>query len=102
MERKQKLKFAKGQQTDPWTLWSYLIHMTEPGPVAASDPHADCRGFDPWVWQHPFVEMGHEISSTAILSLPLIQVGQLSATGESTYVLSTGSLLRKPAREQCD
>ena len=29
-----------------------------------------------------FVEMGHEIFSTAILSLALIQVGQLSVTGE--------------------
>ena len=27
-----------------------------------------------------FVEIGHEIISTAILSLPLIQVGQLSVT----------------------
>ena len=26
--------------------------------------------------------IGHEIMSTAILSLPLIQVGQLSVTGE--------------------
>ena len=28
---------------------------------------------------------GHEIISTAILSLPLIQVGQLSVTGEGMY-----------------
>ena len=28
------------------------------------------------------MEIGHEIISTAILSLPLIQVGQLSVTGE--------------------
>ena len=34
------------------------------------------------VRQHSFVEMGHEIISTAILSLALIQVGQLSVTGE--------------------
>ena len=40
------------------------------------------RGFDPRVRQHSFVEIGHEIISTAILSLPLIQVGQLSVTGE--------------------
>ena len=32
----------------------------------------------PWVRQHSFVEIGNEI----ILSLPLIQVGQLSVTGE--------------------
>ena len=29
-----------------------------------------------------FMEFGHEIISTAILSLPLIQEGQLSVTGE--------------------
>ena len=29
---------------------------------------ADSRGFDPHVWQHSFVEIGHEIISTAILS----------------------------------
>ena len=32
---------------------------------------------------HRFVEIGHEIISTAILSLPLIQEGQLSVTGEN-------------------
>ena len=40
------------------------------------------RGFDPYVWQHSFVEFGHEIISKAFLSLPLIQEGQLSVTGE--------------------
>ena len=39
------------------------------------------RVFDPPVWLHSFVEMGHEIISTAIISLPLIQVGRLSVTG---------------------
>ena len=32
--------------------------------------------------QHSFVEINHEIFSTAILSLPLIQEGQLSVSGE--------------------
>ena len=31
--------------------------------------------------QHSFVEIDHEIFSTAILSLPLIQEGQLSVSG---------------------
>ena len=44
--------------------------------------YADGRRLDPQVRQHSFVEFGHEIISTAILSLPLIQEGQLSATGE--------------------
>ena len=30
--------------------------------------------------QHPFVEIDHEIFSTVILSLPLIQQGQLSVS----------------------
>ena len=40
-----------------------------------------CR-FAPVVWQHSFVEVGHEIISKAILSLPLIQVRQLSVAGK--------------------
>ena len=32
--------------------------------------------------QHSFVEIEHEIFSTVILSLPLIQEGQLSVSGE--------------------
>ena len=40
-----------------------------------------CR-FDPPVWQHSFMEIGHEIIFTAILPLLLIQEGQLSGTGE--------------------
>ena len=40
------------------------------------------RRLDPPVRQHSVVEMGHEIISTAILSLALIQVGQLSVTGQ--------------------
>ena len=36
--------------------------------------------------QHVSVETGHEIISTAVLSLPLIQVGQLPVTGERMTV----------------
>ena len=32
--------------------------------------------------QHSFVEIDHEIFSTVILSLPLIQEGQLSVSGD--------------------
>ena len=38
--------------------------------------HADGPEFDPQVQQHSFFEIGHEVISTAILILPLIQVGQ--------------------------
>ena len=50
---------------------------------------ADGRGFDPRVRQHSFVEFGHGIIFTAIISLVLIQVGQLSITDEIMW-LSTG------------
>ena len=33
-------------------------------------------------WQHSLVEIDHEMFSTVILSLPLIQEGQLSVSGE--------------------
>ena len=33
-------------------------------------------------WQHSFVEIDREMFSTVILSLPLIQEGQLSVSGE--------------------
>ena len=49
----------------------------------ASDWRPGGRGFDPRRgWQHSFVEIDHEIFSTVILSLPLIQEGQLSVSGE--------------------
>ena len=33
-------------------------------------------------WQHSFMEIDREVFSTVILSLPLIQEGQLSVSGE--------------------
>ena len=53
-------------------------------PVALLKMKMDCgrSRFDPRVWLHSFVEIGHGIISTAIISQALIQVGQLSVTGE--------------------
>ena len=49
----------------------------------ASDWTPGGRGFDPRRGRkHSFVEIDHEIFSTVILSLPLIQEGQLSVSGE--------------------
>ena len=39
------------------------------------------HGFNP-SQQHSFMEIDHEIFSAVILSLPLIQEGQLSVSGE--------------------
>ena len=49
----------------------------------ASDWRPGGRGFNPRRGrQHSFMEINHEIFSTVILSLPLIQEGQLSVSGE--------------------
>ena len=48
-----------------------------------SDWRPGGRGFNPRRgWQHSLVEIDHEIFSTVILSIPLIQEGQLSVSGE--------------------
>ena len=55
--------------------------------MAQLDAQSDWRpggcGFNPCRgWQHSFMEIDNEIFSTVILSLPLIQEGQLSVSGE--------------------
>ena len=50
---------------------------------ALSDWRPGGRGFSPRRGrQHSFVEIDHEIFSMVILSLPLIQEGQLSVSGK--------------------
>ena len=52
---------------------------------------------------HTFVEINHEIISTVILLLPLIQEGLLSVTRESIYVHEVHVLVNhlvKPAQEK--
>ena len=74
---------------------SFISHMlgsgqnnsSSPASVAQLDAPSDWRpggrGFNPRRGrQHSFVEIDHEIFSTVILSLPLIQEGQLSVSGE--------------------
>ena len=63
------------------------LNPTLPASVAQLDAPSDWRpggrGFNPRRGrQHSFVEIDHEIFSTVILSLPLIQKGQLSVSGE--------------------
>ena len=69
------------------SLLSTDSKRAEPALVAQLDAPSDwrpgARGFDPRRGrQHSFVEIDHEIFSTVILSLPLIQEGQLSVSGE--------------------
>ena len=63
------------------------ISEWEPTSVAQLDMLSDWRpggcGFNPCQGlQHSFVEIDHEIFSRVILSLPLIQEGQLSVSGD--------------------
>ena len=48
--------------------------------------------------QHSFVEIDREIFSTVILSLPLIQEGQLSVSGERMCTILVNRLETKPAQ----
>ena len=69
-------------------IYNILIFFAEkPASVAQLDVPSDWRpggrGFNPRRGrQHSFVEIDHEIFSTVILSLSLIQEGQLSVSGE--------------------
>ena len=59
--------------------------------VAQLDALSDWRpggcGFNPRRGrQHSFMEIDHEIFSTVILSLPLIQEGQLSVSGSCQFL----------------
>ena len=73
----------------PNSSGAYIIvyYLTVSASVAQLDAPSDWRpggrGFNPRRGrQHSFVEIDHEIFSTVILSLPLIQEGQLSVSGE--------------------
>ena len=56
------------------------------GPGGAYDWGSGGHRFDPrQVRQHSFIEIDHEIFSMVIRSLPLIQEGQLSISGERMY-----------------
>ena len=60
---------------------------------APSDWRPGGRGFNPRRGrQHSFVEIDREIFSTVILSLPLIQEGQLSVSGERMCIILVNRL----------
>ena len=60
---------------------------------APSDWRSGGHGFYPRRGrQHSFVEIDHEIFSMVILSLPLIQEGQLSVSGEGMCTILVNCL----------
>ena len=61
---------------------------------APSDWRPGGRGFNPSRGrQHSFVEIDHEIFSLSYLSLPLIQEGQLSVSGERMCTILVNRLV---------
>ena len=73
-----------GQEANSDNLGIFTIIV--PASVAQLDAPSDWRpggsGFNPRRGrQHSFMEIDHEIFSTVILFLPLIQEGQLSVSG---------------------
>ena len=81
-----------------------LLNVFVARTLARSDAHtawqADGCGFDLHARHTLYWRFGHEKNSTTILSLPLIQEGQLSVTDERC-ALSTGKLPRWHAQEKC-
>ena len=86
-----------GHRWEGWGFGPGILFLPRPEPVFSftlfrsvqtltlvlSDWRPVGRGFNPHRGrQHSFVEIDHEIFSTVILSLPLIQEGQLSVSGE--------------------
>ena len=75
----------------------FHFRAAQPASVAQLDALSDwrpggrefnpCRGR-----QHSFVETDHEIFFTVILSLPLIQKGQLSVSGEKMCTILVNPL----------
>ena len=66
------------QQNISKTIEASAVRLDVP-----SDWRPGGRGFNPRRGrQHSFVDIDHEIFSMVILSLPLIQEGQLSVSGE--------------------
>ena len=64
-------------------IFQYKLSASVAQLDAPSDWRPGGRRFNPCRGrQHSFVEIDHEIFSKVILSLPLIQEGQLSVSGE--------------------
>ena len=89
--------FRSGERLGFIEFQDVKLTKNEPASVAQLDAPSDWRpggrGFNPRRGrQHSFVEIDHEIFSTVILSLPLIQEGQLSVSGERMCTLLVNRL----------
>ena len=76
------------QEPQPQVLPASVAQLDAP-----SDWRPGGRGFNPRRGrQQSFVEIDHEIFSTVIFSLPLIQEGQLSVSGERVCTILVNRL----------
>ena len=83
--------------SDLFTIFDLITALCVSASVAQLDAPSDWRpggrGFNPSRGrQHSFVEIDHEIFSTVILSLPLIQEGQLSVSGKRVCTILVNHL----------
>ena len=77
----------------PWATYMYKIVASVAQLDVPSEWRPGGRGFSPRRGrQHSFVKLDHEIFSTVIPSLPLIQEGQLSVSGEKMCTLLVNRL----------
>ena len=81
----------------PNKFWLNHTYGLEPASVAQLDALSDWRPEGRWFnprqgQQHSFVEIDREIFSTVILSLPLIQEGQMSVSGKRMCTILVDSL----------
>ena len=76
-------------------------YISLPGVVARSGAHPPGMGRSRIRSSRPANILGRRLVMKVFLSLPLIQEGQLSVTGERTCTNGTGKLPRRLAREQC-
>ena len=79
------------------SVFAYIDSKNKPASVAELDAPSDWRqggpGFNPRRGrQHSFVEIDHKIFSMVILSLLLIQEGQLSVSGERMCTIMVNRL----------
>ena len=84
----KKKKYRLYRENDHIQSLASVAHLYAP-----SDWRPGGRRFNPCRGrQHSFVEIDHEIFSMVILSLPLIQEGQLSVSGERVCTILVNRL----------
>ena len=74
------------------TVYSNILKILQPKKGPASVADQEVVDSTPPSRQHSILEIDHEIFSTVILSLPLIQEGQLSVSGKRMCTILVNGL----------